>query len=113
MSPGPQVELGDVGSRVRLPAPAELDSALKQRDGVVVATAPLVLAGEVGVALGHPEPARVREIDQLVEDRPGDVEVAPLQRLLKAHRQRNTALGGGNADAESHFARAADRCRLW
>ena len=85
MSPGPEVELGDIGSRVRLPAPTELDRAFKQRDRVVVATLPVVLASEIGVALRHPEPARVREIDQLGEDRPCHVEVAVLQSLLEGH----------------------------
>jgi hypothetical protein len=50
-----------------------------------VATLPVVLASEIGVALRHPEPARVREIDQLGEDRPCHVEVAVLQSLLEGH----------------------------
>ena len=85
VSPGTEVELGDVRSRVRLPAPTELDRALVQRDRVVVATLPVVLAGEVGVALGHPEIAGVWQLGQLVEDRPRHVEVAVLQSLLEGH----------------------------
>ncbi len=56
-----------------------------QRDRVVVASLSVVLAGEVGVALGHQEPAGVWKLYQLGEDRPSHVEVALLQSLLEVH----------------------------
>jgi len=72
-----------------------LDRALVQHDRVVVAALAVVLAGNVGVALGHPEPAGVGKLHQLVEDRPGRVEVALLQSLLEVHDEWNTARAGG------------------
>jgi len=52
---------------------------------VVVAALSVVLAGKVGVALGHPKPAGVGKLHQLVEDRPSYVEVALLQSLFEGH----------------------------
>jgi hypothetical protein len=63
------------------------DRTLVQRDRVVVATLPVVLAGEIGVALGHVEIAGVRQFRQLVEDRPRHVEVTILQSLLERHTE--------------------------
>ena len=68
-----------------LAAPTKLDRALQRRDRIVVATQPVVLAGEVGVALGHPKIAGVGQLRQLVEDRSRRVEVTVLQRLLEGH----------------------------
>ena len=81
------MELGDVRARVGSAAQAVLDRNLEHRDRVVVAAAVIVGAGEVGVALGHPQAARVGEDRQLVEDRPGLIEIASLQGLLKAHSE--------------------------
>ena len=73
--------MSDVRDRV----PTEFDRTLVQRDRVVVASLSVVLAGEVGVALGHQEPAGVWKLLQLGEDRPSHVEVALLQGLLEVH----------------------------
>ena len=63
------------------------DRALVQRDRIVVATLPVVFAGEIREALGHVEIAGVRQLRQLVEDRPRHVEVAVLQSLLEGHTE--------------------------
>lgn len=68
-------------------SPSRLRLRARARDRVVVAAPPVVLAGKVGVALGHQEPAGVAKLHQLVEHRPSDVKVALLQRLFEVHPQ--------------------------